>query len=165
MTARVLNFPSRRPLPKATFQAMVDSSTVHHTADGPLLEIVLTARLAEPEWRTTFYLQALETLGCLEREEGDAFASHLGAMRERVFQAWEAYAQTPLLDEEVTAESTAGHRVLREGLEGWLVALDRLEAAARGEADILDALDLAEASNRLLVALQRQSRHLLASSG
>ena len=47
MTARVLNFPSRRPLPKATIQALVDSSTVHNTADGPLLEIVLTARLAE----------------------------------------------------------------------------------------------------------------------
>ena len=47
MTARVLNFPCRRPLPKATFQALVDSSTVHNTADGPLLEIVLTARLAE----------------------------------------------------------------------------------------------------------------------
>ena len=47
MTARVLNFPCRRPMPKATFQALVDSSTVHNTADGPLLEIVLTARLAD----------------------------------------------------------------------------------------------------------------------
>ena len=47
MTARVLNFPSRRPLPKATIQAMVDSSTVHNTADGPLLEITLTTRLAD----------------------------------------------------------------------------------------------------------------------
>ena len=47
MTARVLNFPCRRPLPKATIQAMVDSSTLHHTADGPLLKITLTARLAD----------------------------------------------------------------------------------------------------------------------
>ena len=47
MTARVLNFPCRRPLPKATFQALVDSSTVHNTPDGPLLEITLTARLAD----------------------------------------------------------------------------------------------------------------------
>ena len=47
MTARVLNFPCRRPMPKATFQALVDSSTVHNTADGPLLEIVLTAQLAD----------------------------------------------------------------------------------------------------------------------
>ena len=47
MTARVLNFPSRRPMPKATFQASVVSSTVHNTADGPLLEIVLTARLSD----------------------------------------------------------------------------------------------------------------------
>ena len=47
MTARVLNFPCRRPLPKATFQALVDSSTVHNTAEGPLLEITLTARLAD----------------------------------------------------------------------------------------------------------------------
>ena len=34
-------------MPKATFQALVDSSTVHNTADGPLLEITLTARLAD----------------------------------------------------------------------------------------------------------------------
>ena len=47
MTARVLNFPCRRPLPKATLQASVASSTVHNTADGPLLEITLTARLAD----------------------------------------------------------------------------------------------------------------------
>ncbi len=47
MTARILSFPPRRPLPKATIQAMVDSSTVHNTPDGPLLEITLTARLAD----------------------------------------------------------------------------------------------------------------------
>ena len=47
MTARVLNFPSSRPLPKATLQASVASSTVHNTADGPLLEITLIARLAD----------------------------------------------------------------------------------------------------------------------
>ena len=47
MTARILNFPSRRPMPKATVQANVDSSTVRNTADGLLLEIVLTTRLAD----------------------------------------------------------------------------------------------------------------------
>ena len=47
MTARVLNFPSRRPMPKATIQASVVSSTVYNTADGPLLEIILTALLAD----------------------------------------------------------------------------------------------------------------------
>ena len=47
MTARVLNFPSRRPLPKATLQASVVSSTVYHSPDGPLLDITLTARLAD----------------------------------------------------------------------------------------------------------------------
>ena len=47
MTARVLNFPSRRPLPKATIQALVDSSTVINAAEDLLLEIVLTARLAD----------------------------------------------------------------------------------------------------------------------
>lgn len=47
MTARVLNFPCRRPLPKATIQANVASSTVRNTADGPMLEITLTTRLAD----------------------------------------------------------------------------------------------------------------------
>ena len=47
MAARVLNFPSRRPLPQTTIQASVTSSTVINTPDGPLLEIVLTARLAD----------------------------------------------------------------------------------------------------------------------
>ena len=47
MTARVLNFPARRPGKKATLPASVVSSTVHHSADGPLLKITLTARLAD----------------------------------------------------------------------------------------------------------------------
>ena len=47
MTARVLNFPCRRPLPKATIQASVVSSTVYHSPDGPLRDITLTARLAD----------------------------------------------------------------------------------------------------------------------
>ena len=47
MTARVLSFPSRRPLPKATLPASGVSSTVYHSPDGPLLEITLTARLAD----------------------------------------------------------------------------------------------------------------------
>ena len=45
MTARVLNFPSRRPLPKATIQAMVDSSMVINASEDLLLEIVLSVRL------------------------------------------------------------------------------------------------------------------------
>ncbi|MFZ4791839.1 MAG: hypothetical protein ACOYMW_13280 [Candidatus Competibacteraceae bacterium] len=45
MTARVLNFPCRRPLPKATIQAMVDSSMVINASEDLLLEIVLSVRL------------------------------------------------------------------------------------------------------------------------
>ena len=45
MTARILNFPSRRPLPKATLQARVDSSMVVTAAEELLLEIVLSVRL------------------------------------------------------------------------------------------------------------------------
>ena len=45
MTARLLNFPSRRPLPKATIQAMVDSSMVINASEDLLLEIVLSVRL------------------------------------------------------------------------------------------------------------------------
>jgi hypothetical protein len=45
MTARVLNFPSRRPTPKATLQAMVESSMVVTAAEEMLLEIVLSVRL------------------------------------------------------------------------------------------------------------------------
>ena len=47
MTAHLPIFPSRRPLPKATIQASVVSSTVINTPDGPLLDIVLSVRLAD----------------------------------------------------------------------------------------------------------------------
>ena len=50
MTARLLNFPSRRPMPKATIQASVVSSTVTNTSDGPLLEIVLTTLLEDVQF-------------------------------------------------------------------------------------------------------------------
>ena len=45
MTARLLNFPSSRPMPKATIQAMVDSSMVINASEDLLLEIVLSVRL------------------------------------------------------------------------------------------------------------------------
>ncbi len=47
MTARLLNFPSSRPLPKATIQASVVSSTVINTPGRPVVGHRLSVRLAD----------------------------------------------------------------------------------------------------------------------
>lgn len=77
----------------------------------------------------------------------------LDRTEEAVMDAWEGYDRGPILDDEVTAESVLGHKLLREGAEAWLDALEMLRESL-GQADRQAILARAEQGQRLLVALQ-----------
>ena len=70
-------------------------------------------------------------------------------------EAWEPYASLSVTEEEITAETVVGHRVLREGFDFWFKALDETELAVNEEGCFEQALSLAEEGSRLLVAMQR----------
>lgn len=107
------------------------------------------AALPRRRWYTT-RLRDLESLVATRDPEG------LARLRAAVEGSWDRYYAQPLAYEERTAETVAGHRLLVEGLAGWLKALDLLAAGAPGP----DVLALGEAANRLLVAVQDQARKL-----
>lgn len=77
-------------------------------------------------------------------------------LRAQIEAAWEKYMNQPLQPQERTAETVAGHRLLVEGLAGWL------EAIAQAEADPADPICLATAAqaNRLLLAVSHQAHQL-----
>lgn len=142
-------------VPAAALRELAEAWVVEEVSDADALEDEvrrMAAGLPPGEWHTTFYAQALAAL------EDPAL---LDPMRARIQEAWDGYSQTPILAEEVTAETTVGHRLLLEGLETWLLALDQLEACAREEMEPAEALATAEVANRLLVAVQKQSRRVM----
>ncbi len=76
-------------------------------------------------------------------------------VEETFLAIWEGYERSDVLQEEITLESVLGHRLLREGVEGWLEAL----ASFRESLDNFNLkrtaiLTQAEAAQRLLMVVQ-----------
>lgn len=115
------------------------------------LEQLLLARageLPEPRWRNPLFDSLVEARD-LER--------FVVETEELIDLLWEVYSGTPVVEGEVTTESVVGHRLLRDGMQGWL---DALELAARGDRE--GALAAAEDASRLLAVLQQFSFELKA---
>jgi hypothetical protein len=66
------------------------------------------------------------------------------------------------VNSEVTSESVLGHKLLSEGLQSWLTALDMIRAALEEdvETDWQQVLDAAQEGNRLLIVVQKFSQRL-----
>lgn len=80
----------------------------------------------------------------------------LAQYRRDTIQAWDQYCCEGLLPEEMTAETAAGHRLLKEGLSAWLEAIEIAEADPEAEEAAWVALD----ANRLLITVNHQAREL-----
>ena len=80
-------------------------------------------------------------------------ARWIDKVEETFLAAWEGYEGSDILEDEVTAESVLGHRLLREGIEGWLEALADFRQTL-GAVDSRDILAKAEAGQRLLLVVQ-----------
>jgi hypothetical protein len=74
-------------------------------------------------------------------------------VEETFLATWDGYEQSDVLEEEITAESVLGHRLLREGVEAWLEAL-ALFRDTLGNLDRAGILALAEEGQRLLIVVQ-----------
>jgi hypothetical protein len=111
----------------------------------------LATSLAYEDWHTELYAAFEEAL------RSDELDGLITQTRGRIEEAWESYCQTPVTDEEVTAQTVVGHRILREGFETWHEALDEAEAA---DGSVDQALALAQAGNRLLIAVQVQAQRV-----
>lgn len=110
----------------------------------------LAESLEDEEWKTSNYLRFRDAVQKAVRG-GDA-TPELDALHSLFEGVRQTYGASSLMESEVTSETVAGHLLMTRGLEEWMEAV----AMARevDEEQLLDALDLAEQANRLLVAFQ-----------
>lgn len=116
--------------------------------------------LAEPEWRTSSYEKIAWGIDEFLEGRPEPLAQAVAELEAVMEEAWEPYYHTPVADSEVTAESVVGHRILMDGIQGWIDALTATRSAAYGEATWEDAVQAAEQANRLLVAVQKFSERI-----
>lgn len=118
---------------------------------------VIADELEEEKWATESYLTLEECVDILLDEDDDEpLLQALEEMEELLEKAYRPYREARVVDSEITAESAAAHRVLMEGIESWMTALEmiRQEDDPEEETDWSGALARAEYGNRLLVAVQ-----------
>lgn len=117
----------------------------------------IAGELPETVWCTSTYLELEAALDSFD-EDGDELQlrDYLEFRQEAIQQVLERYANETILSEEVTSESVVGHRLLTEGLAGWLEALELAQVSLQqGEASWQSPLEAAERGNRLLLATQK----------
>ena len=117
----------------------------------------LASELHEAVWCTSTYLELEAALDSFD-EDGDELRllDYLEVRKERIAQVLQSYADTTLVAEEVTLESVVGHRLLTEGLESWLKALELAEVGLQQRGPSWEvSLEAAERGNRLLLATQK----------
>lgn len=85
-------------------------------------------------------------------------------VEETFLAAWDGYEGSDILEQEVTAESVLGHRLLREGVEGWLEALATFRDSL-GSVDRAAVLAQAEVGQRLLMVVQIVEQEAQDSAG
>lgn len=126
--------------------------------EGVLLEQEfrrMAAELPEQEWATDAYHGALRAIEAFEAGDDDALENWSRALSQRLDSAWAGYSDVPLMPEEVTAETVVGHRLLKEGFQGWFDAQELLILTAEQGGDFGEGLVRAEEASRLLVAVQK----------
>jgi hypothetical protein len=126
--------------------------------EGVLLEQEFrraAAELREEEWATDAYQGALRAVEAYEAGDDQALENWSRAMSERLEQAWSAYSEVPVMSDEITAETVVGHRLLKEGFQGWFDAQEMLILAVEEQGDFDEGLARAEEACRLLAAVQK----------
>lgn len=118
----------------------------------------LAENLPDGEWCTENYV-LVENGVDIYLDEGDdgPLLEALDTMSLVLESAYRPYREARIVDSEVSAESYVGHKLLQEGVECWLTALEMLrqEEDCPEESGWSDALRKAEEGNRLLIAVQR----------
>ncbi|MBN9420059.1 hypothetical protein ABS71_14895 [bacterium SCN 62-11] len=121
----------------------------------------LARQLPDQQWKTSQYLELIRHLDESDEEE---LLDYLEQRRLQLLQSLDSYRKNPIMPQEVTAETVAGHRLLEEGIEGWLDGVELLLEAVSHDGDCEPALDRIEDSNRLLIAVQRLHQRVAAQT-
>ncbi|MFA5508134.1 MAG: hypothetical protein WC314_13890 [Vulcanimicrobiota bacterium] len=110
----------------------------------------------EVELQTGLMLDLRRALEALEQRRTSVVLRWVDLVEERLLEVWNRYERTPLVSDEVTAETVLGHRFLDHGVEGWLDVLAGLREKAGG-ATVSRSTLLEEAleAQRNLLAVQR----------
>lgn len=110
-------------------------------------------RLSEKSWKTKRWteFQAL----CDPATADEHRQRCLSALKRDLESAWARYSTVQVAERERTAENMAGHRLLVEGLAGWL---ESVELCEQGEYEA--ALEAAQEANRLLVLVQFHAKRV-----
>lgn len=114
-------------------------------------------RLPRDLWFTIHFREFGELCSPEARGRSD-WEVKLDFTKARLETAWESYRRLQISEKERTAETVAGHRLLVEGLAGWLEAV---ELCRREEFEA--ALEAAEEANRLLILVQVQAKRISSS--
>lgn len=121
----------------------------------------LAEELPEEQWRTSHYLELIRQL---DESDEPQLLDFLERRRSQLLQSLQGYRQNQVMDQEVTAETVAGHRLLEEGIQGWLQGVEMLMEAIPSDGDCEPALERIEESNRLLVSVQRLHQRVAAQT-
>lgn len=111
----------------------------------------LAAGYTPDQWQSNFYLELERHL---EESSDDELLDFADSLRERLTQVWTRYEADYQGLSEQSAETVVGHTFMKEGYEGWMKALDLVEAEADGD----EILDAAEAAVRILIAVGQLDR-------
>ena len=120
----------------------------------------LALQLGEADWTSAQYV---ELVAAVEELDDEALRHYVLTRRLAVRQAQEGYIATALSPDEVTAETYVAHRLLCQGMELWMQALERLLHDPEGDWE--PALADAEHGTRLLVAVQKLHQRVAAAAG
>ncbi|MBT9585863.1 hypothetical protein IV102_21150 [bacterium] len=148
-------------LPVDPLQAFRRRFPLSVRSDAELLEEEFhhsAKQLTDEEWQTSFYV---DLVAALQDMNDDDLEEYLTARRQAVESALQGYRATSLTPSEVTAETWVGHRLLNQGLEAWLRALQRVTQDPDGEWE--QALEEAEYGTRLLVAVQNLHQRVVSA--
>ena len=111
--------------------------------------------LSVSELHTTLWSDLQRAMVAVETGKFQVVSRWIDLVEQRMISRWESYEQTELLEEEITAETVAGHRLLCDGMESWLGALSELKFGLQnGAVNRRSVLEKAEAGQRLLVILK-----------
>ena len=138
------------------------------TPEGVLLEQEfrrLAQELPTKDWVTDAYRGALEAVNAYEDGQDDAIEQWTLTMTGRLEAAWSSYSSATLTEAEITAETVVGHRLLKEGIQGWYDAQEMLVEAVDQGLDFDDGLACAEEASRLLVVVQRLASRVKHAAG
>ena len=119
---------------------------------------IATAYLPE-QWRSNFYLDLEFHLAESEDEE---LVDYVDSLRERLTNIWEKYSADYESITTTSAETVVGHRLMKDGYETWMRALDLVDD---DDAEDEEILETAEAAVRLLIAVGQLDRDVRMQAG